>query len=188
MAVILLSLGALLIVVLLYVATKPNTFRVERSLRIDARPEQVFGWIDDYRRWPAWSPYEQLDPDMKKTFSGAPSGRGAVYEWQGRRAGKGRIEILQSSPPSKILMQLDMFTPIEGHNTVEFTLTPQGSGTEVTWAMYGPTRYLSKLMGMFFNMDRMVGGQFEQGLASLQKAARDEATALRLEASNLQGH
>lgn len=172
--VVLISLAVLLAALLFYAATKPNTFRVERRLRIRARPEPLFALIDDYRNWPAWSPYERLDPDMIKTFSGADSGEGAVYEWQGRKAGRGRIEILKAIAASKIVMQLDMLSPIEGHNTVEFTLTPRDDGTEVTWSMHGPTRYLSKLMSVFFNMDRMVGSQFEEGLAKLKTVAEQE--------------
>lgn len=162
----------LLVVLFAYAATRPDSFHVQRSATIKAPPEKIFALIADYHHWGEWSPYEKLDPAMKKAFSGAASGQGSVYEWEGNsKAGKGRIEITQVSAPSTIKMNLDMIKPIEGHNKVEFTLQPNGDSTNVTWAMAGSSPYVAKVMGMFFNMDQMIGGQFEDGLATLKTVA-----------------
>lgn len=127
--------------------------------------------INDFHRWTAWSPWEKLDPAMTRTYSGSPAGVGAVYEWAGSsKVGQGRMEILESSP-SRIKIKLDFVKPIEGHNIAEFTLEPQGSDTRVTWAMSGPSPFLSKLIGIFINMDTMIGKDFEQGLSNLRDAA-----------------
>src|SRR6185436_10207445 len=123
----------------------------------------------DFNRWGAWSPYEKKDPAMKRTFSGAPAGQGAVYEWEGdQNVGKGRMEIVESVQPSKIAIKLDFFKPFEAHNIAEFTLEAQGGSTNVTWAMHGPSPYLAKVMHVFFDMERMVGKDFETGLANLK--------------------
>lgn len=162
----------LVVAVLAYAATRPDTFRVERAIGIKASPEKVFGFINDFRQWPAWSPWEKKDPGMKRTLGETASGKGAVYEWNGNKnVGKGRMEIAESSPPSRIAIKLDFSEPFEAHNIVEFTLQPQGETTRVTWAMQGPSPYLSKLMGLFFSMDSMVGGDFEAGLVNLKTAA-----------------
>ena len=131
--------GIVIAAILGFAATKPDTFRVERTKRIQAPPERVFALINDFRRWGAWSPYEKLDPAMKKVQSGAASGVGAVYEWAGnRKAGEGRMEIVDASAPSKVRIKLDFYKPFEGHNVAEFTLEARGGTTNVTWAMYGP--------------------------------------------------
>ena len=166
--VAILALAALLI----FAATRPDSFRVERATSIKAPPEKVFALINDLRRWDAWSPYDKKDPAMKRTLSGAASGPGAVYEWDGNQEiGKGRMEITDSSPPSKITIRLDFVKPFEAHNVVEFTLRPQDEATLVTWAMHGPSPYISKLMGIFFSMDEMIGKDFEAGLANLRTVA-----------------
>jgi len=158
-------------VLLVFAATRPDTFRVERTARIDAPAEKIFPLIDDFHRWGAWSPYEKLDPGMKRSFGGAASGKGATYAWQGNgQAGAGRMEIVESAPSSKVAIQLDFIEPFEGHNMAEFTLQPQGGATQVTWAMHGPSPYAARLMGIFFNLDRMIGKDFEAGLANLKAA------------------
>ena len=158
--------------VLVFAATRPDTFRVERSVTIKAPPEKIYPYFDDFNRWAVWSPWEKLDPAMKRTFSGAPAGKGAVYAWQGNsKVGEGRMEILESSPSSKLLIKLDFIKPFEGHNTAEYTLVPSGDTTQVTWAMYGPSTYVTKLMGVFVSMDSMIGKDFEAGLANLKAAA-----------------
>jgi len=158
-------------VLLVFAATRPDTFRVERTARIEAPAEKIFPLIDDFHRWGAWSPYEKLDPGMKRSFGGAASGKGATYAWQGNgQAGAGRMEIVESAPSSKVAIQLDFIEPFEGHNMAEFTLQPQGGATQVTWAMHGPSPYVARLMGIFFNMDRMIGKDFEAGLANLKAA------------------
>lgn len=168
---IVLAILALIAIVLIYAATRPDTFRVERTARIAAPAAKIFPLIDDFHRWEAWSPYEKLDPGMKRTFGGAPAGKGATYAWEGNgKAGAGRMEITESTPSSKIAIKLDFIKPFEGHNVAEFTLQPQGDATQVTWAMHGPSPYIAKLMGLFFNMDQMIGKDFEAGLANLKTA------------------
>lgn len=158
--------------ILAYAATKPDDFRVQRSASIKAPPDKIYAQIVDLHGWAAWSPYEKKDPAMKRTFSGAASGKGAVYEWDGdKNVGAGRMEIVEAAAPSKVGIKLDFLKPFEGHNTAEFTMVPSGDGTNVTWAMYGPSPYIAKVMGTFFNMDRMIGDDFAAGLANLKTIA-----------------
>lgn len=157
---------------LAFAATKPNSFRVQRTASLNAPREKIFPLLNDFHNWPAWSPWEKLDPDLKRTYSGAANGRGAVYEWEGnRKAGQGRMEILQSSKPGKLVIQLDFLKPFEAHNTVEFNLEGKGATTNITWAMSGPQPFVGKLMTVFFSMDRVVGNDFETGLANLKAIA-----------------
>ncbi len=166
--VLLLVIGALLI----YAATKPDSFRIERSTTIKAPPDKVFALINDFHQWEAWSPWEKIDPALKRTYSGAASGVGAVYEWAGNKdIGQGRMEITESTASSKVALKLDFVTPFEAHNFVDFTLTPQGDSTKVTQAMYGPSPYVSKLMTIFFSMEKLVGSKYEEGLANLKALA-----------------
>ena len=155
-----------------YATLRPDDFRVQRSVTIKAPPEKIFALIDDFHAWGSWSPFEQLDPGMKRTFSGAASGKGAAYAWDSTgKAGAGSMEIKESTPPSKILIKLDFTKPLEGHNTAEFSIDTQGGSSKVTWAMYGPSPYVAKVMGIFFSMDSMIGKDFESGLANLKNAA-----------------
>ncbi len=163
---------ALIACVLVYAATRPDSFRVERTTRIEAPPDKVFPLVNDLRAWNSWSPYDKKDPAVKRTLSGAASGPGAVYEWDGNKdIGQGRMEILAATPPSKVTLQLDFLKPFQAHNTAEFTLQANGTATDVTWVLYGPSPYISKLMGLVFNMDRMIGTDFEVGLANLKRVA-----------------
>jgi carbon monoxide dehydrogenase subunit G len=158
--------------VLAAAAMRPNEFSVQRSVSIQAPPEKIYPLINDFRQWPVWSPWEKLDPAMKRTLSGAASGPGAVYAWDGSgKVGAGRMEIKEASVPAKIGIQLDFIRPFEGHNIADFTLVPRGNATEVTWVMHGPAPFISKLMGLFMNMDTMIGKDFEAGLANLKAAA-----------------
>jgi hypothetical protein len=158
--------------ILIYAATQPDTFRVQRSAHIKAAPETIFPHIDTLTSWSAWSPWEKKDPAMKKSHSGSPQGKGAVLEWDGNKdVGTGRMEVLESTPSSKILIKLDFLKPFEAHNTAEFTLERMGDSTHVTWAMYGPQSYMMKVMGLFCSMDKMVGKDFETGLATLKAIA-----------------
>jgi hypothetical protein len=158
--------------VLAIAATKPDTFRVERSVSIQAPPEKIFPLIDDFHNWGAWSPWENRDPAMKRTHSGAARGKGAAYAWEGNNAvGSGRMTIAESSAPSKVTIDLDFLKPFEAHNVADFTLTPEGGATKVTWAMHGPSPFFSKVMQVFLSMDAMVGKDFEAGLANLKAAA-----------------
>ena len=155
--------------VLLFALSRPDSFRVERAASIKAPPEKIYAQINDLKAWAAWSPYEKKDPAMKRTFGAVTAGKGAVYEWDGNKnVGKGRMEITAASVPAKIVIKLDFLEPFEGHNTAEFTMDAKGDATTVTWAMYGPANFVSKLMGVFFNMDRMIGTDFEAGLVNLK--------------------
>jgi hypothetical protein len=156
-------------VVLILAATKPDRFSVRREITVNAPAEKIFPLINDFHRWVAWSPYEHRDPALKRTYSGLESGKGAVYAWDGNNdVGSGRMEILESGGPSKIVIQLDFFKPFEAHNTAEFTMLPQGDGTHVSWVMHGPAPFMNKLMQVFMNLDRMIGKDFEAGLANLK--------------------
>lgn len=169
---------ALVVVVLLIASTKPATFRIERSTSIAAPPEAVYPLIDDFHHWGEWSPWERLDPNLKRTFSGAPSGKGAIYEWEGTpKVGSGRMEILQASAPESVKIQLDFLKPFEAHNTAEFTLRPDGSGTRVKWAMYGPNPLMMRVMKLFMNMEGMIGKDFDAGLANMKGAAEGKGAS-----------
>lgn len=161
------------IVALLVVASlKPNTFSVERSIRVKAPAERVFVEVNDFHRWTAWSPWEGLDANLQRNYSGADAGVGAVYAWQGnQKAGQGRMEIKQATAPSFIQIQLDFLKPFEAHNTVDFSFQTVGDATEVTWKMYGPANFMSKLMGTVMSMDKLVGKDFEKGLSALKQVA-----------------
>jgi uncharacterized protein YndB with AHSA1/START domain len=162
----------LVLAVLAYAASRPDEFRVERRARINATPDKIFPLLNDFRRWSAWSPWEKLDPDLTRRYSGAESGQGAIYEWQGnKKVGKGRMEIRRAAPPSSLVITLDFIEPWAAHNTAEFTLAPASNATDVTWAMHGPSLYMTKLMGVFMSMDKMIGRDFEKGLANLKQAA-----------------
>ena len=165
--------------ILIFAATKPDTMHFQRSASIKAAPEKIFAFINDFHRWGTWSPYETKDPAMKRIFSGPAAGKGAVYEWDGdKNVGKGRMEIMEVSEPSKVKIKLDFLKPFEAHNTAEFTLEPKGGSTTVTWAMYGPCPFIGKVMSVFLDMDRMIGKDFEAGLANLKTVTEQQASAL----------
>jgi carbon monoxide dehydrogenase subunit G len=162
----------LIAAVLIFAATKPDTFRVQRAASIKAPPEKVFALINDFNRWGAWSPWEKKDPAMKRSFGAVTSGKGAEYAWEGNKdVGQGRMEIAESVAPSKVALKLDFVKPFEAHNLVEFTLEPKGDTTNVTWAIQGDTPYFAKIIHVFINMDKMVGKDFEIGLANLKAIA-----------------
>jgi uncharacterized protein YndB with AHSA1/START domain len=172
LTIILIFIALLIAAVLVLAALKPDTFVVQRAARINAPPAKVFALIDDFNRWAAWSPWEKLDPALQRTFSGSAGGKGSVYEWKGNsKVGEGRMEILESAPSSQILIKLDFIKPFEAHNLAEFTLVAQGDDTAVNWAMRGATPFLGKIMHVFCNMDRMVGKDFEAGLANMKAIA-----------------
>jgi uncharacterized protein YndB with AHSA1/START domain len=167
--IIIVTVILLVVTLLLYAATKPNTFRLHRSTTINAPADKVFPFINDFHTWTSWSPWEKKDLAMKKTHSGASQGKGAVLEWDGNKdVGTGRMEMLESTPVSKIRIKLDFFKPFEAHNTAEFTFVPSGDTTQLTWTMYGPQHYMMKVMGLFCSMDKMVGKDFEDGLSNLK--------------------
>lgn len=169
-----LVVGVLIAALLAYAATLPDTFRVERSANIKASPEKIIALINDFHSWEAWSPWEKMDPTMKRTFSGEAKGKGAVYAWEGNdKVGSGRMEIMNVSP-SKITIRLDFLKPFEAHNMAEYTLETKGDSTNVTWAMAGPSPYMVKVMHVFMSMDSMVGKDFEKGLANMKAAAEKQ--------------
>jgi hypothetical protein len=154
--------------ILVYAATKPDTFRVERTIAMKAPPDKIHPLINDMKAWTAWSPYEKKDPAMKRSYGAVTAGKGATYAWEGNQnVGQGSMEILESSP-DKVVIKLDFIKPFEAHNTGEFLLRPKGDVTDVTWAIYGPSPYVSKVMSVFVDFDQMIGKDFEQGLADLK--------------------
>jgi uncharacterized protein YndB with AHSA1/START domain len=168
-AIIAVVLAVAIAIILILAVTKPDRFSVQRATTIKAPAERIFPLINDFHQWGGWSPYENRDPAMKRSYSGAASGKGAVYAWDGNsNVGSGRMEILDASAPAKIVIKLDFFKPFEAHNTAEFTMLPQGDATSVTWLMHGPAPFISKVMQVFMNIDTMVGKDFEAGLANLK--------------------
>lgn len=172
---ILLLVALVLLVVLIYASTRPNSFQVVRTVSIKAAPDVIFPFINDFHRWDTWTPYDK-DPAMKKTYRGAASGPGAGYGWEGNKAaGQGEIDITHAEAPHRVVLSLHMIKPFEARNHVEFRLVPKGEHTEVTWDMTGPQAFPMKVMGLFMNMDLMVGKDFEVGLNRLREAAEKSA-------------
>jgi hypothetical protein len=156
--------------VLAYAATRPDTFSVQRSVQIRADAQRIHPLINDMRQMNAWNPFTRDDPKMKGAYRGPAAGPGAAFDFSGGKGGDGSIEITESGP-QLVAMKLDMRKPMEAHNTVRFTLAPRGTTTEVTWSMQGPVPYFAKVLHLFINMDSMVGGAFEAGLAELKTRA-----------------
>src|ERR1700751_2883508 len=172
LVIIAVVLAIIIAIVLVLAASKPDSFRIERAATLKAPAEKIFPLIADFHQWLNWSPWEGRDPALKRTYSGAERGKGAVYAWDGNKnVGSGRMEILEASSPSKIVIKLDFLKPFEAHNTAEFTMLPQGGATSVIWVMQGPAPFLAKVMHTVMNIDRMVGKDFESGLASLKAIA-----------------
>jgi hypothetical protein len=158
--------------ILAFAATKPDIFTVQRTTTIKAPPDRVFPFINDFRQWGIWSPFEKLDPDMKRSYGAVTAGKGATYAWDGNKnIGSGSMEILDAPAPQKVTIKLDFTRPFGAHNVAEFTLVPVGEVTNVTWSMRGPLPYFAKIIHVFMDMDKMVGGQFAEGLANLKIAA-----------------
>jgi uncharacterized protein YndB with AHSA1/START domain len=164
LAAIVLSIAALL----LYASTKPDTLHVERSIHILASPEKIFPFINDFHLWDAWTPYNK-DPAMKKNYSGNDSGKGARYAWEGNKeVGKGEITIVDTVPPNKLVFDLHMIRPFEGRNVATFSLTSSGDATQVTWGLDDKHNLLLKTVTLFVNLDKVIGKDFEVGLARLK--------------------
>lgn len=163
---------AVVVIILGLAMAQPNTYAVTRNITIKAPAEKIYPLISDFHQWNAWSPWEHLDPAMQRTFSGTANGVGAVYGWEGNDAvGAGRMEIVGVAAPTKIDIKLDFLKPFESNNATVFVLQPDPEGTKVVWTMSGPSAFMTKLMGVFVSMDKMVGPDFEKGLASLKVAA-----------------
>jgi uncharacterized protein YndB with AHSA1/START domain len=170
------AIAVLIVGVLVLAAARPSTFRVERAASIEAPPEKVFALINDFSRWDAWSPWEKKDLAMKRTFGATTAGKGATYAWDGNRnVGRGSMEIIDSITPHKLALKLDFAKPFEAHNIVVFTLEPKGGVTDVRWVMEGAVPYFAKIIHLFFDMDSMVGKDFEAGLASMKAVAEKYA-------------
>ena len=172
---IVLAVAIAVAIVLILAATKPDSFSVQRSVMVKAPAEKIFPLISNFHQWANWSPWEGKDPAMKRTFSGPESGKGAAYAWDGNKnVGSGRMEILDASSPSKIVIKLDFFKPFEGHNTAEFSMRPEseaGPATNINWLMHGQAPFMHRLMQVFMNFDKMIGKDFEAGLARLKTLA-----------------
>jgi hypothetical protein len=166
------GLVILVLIVLGLAAMQPDSFRVQRSIAIKAPAEKIMPLISDFHHWPLWSPWEKLDPAMKRTFSGAPKDVGAAYAWTGNKdVGSGRMEIVSMTQPSKVGINLVFLEPFESHCVTEFVLDTKGDLTTVSWTMSGPSNFMTKVMGLFASMDSMIGKDFEAGLASMKAAA-----------------
>jgi uncharacterized protein YndB with AHSA1/START domain len=153
-----------------------DTYTVERSTTIDAPPERVFAEVADFRNWRRWSPWEGLDPDLQRTYSGSQSGTGAAYAWSGnRKAGQGRMEIVEATQPSRVAIDLVFEKPWKARNDTAFTIRPEGAGSHVTWTMVGRKTFMTKVMGIFTSMDKLVGKDFEKGLARLKETSERPA-------------
>ena len=169
---ILITIIVLAIITLLgLAASKPDKFRIQRATVIHAPAEKIFPFINDLKLWSLWSPWEKMDPAMKKTVSGAAAGVGAVHEWEGPKTGSGRMEIIESAAPAKVGLKLDFFKPMKAQHFAEFTLVPKDGGTEVTWAMFGSQPFIGKIFSIFCSVEKICGPQFEQGLGDLKATA-----------------
>jgi uncharacterized protein YndB with AHSA1/START domain len=173
---ILLALIALVLVLAAIVASRPSHFRIERTTVIAAPPAAVFAQVNDFHRWGAWNPWAKLDPKMTQKFEGATAGVGAVYTWAGNRnVGEGRMTITESRPNELVRVRLDFLKPLPNTSMAEFTFRPQGNQTAVTWSMTGTNNFMAKAIHLVINMERMIGGQFDQGLADMKSAVESGA-------------
>jgi len=166
---ILIAVAVIVVVFIVVVAMQPSVFRVARSATISAPPPAVFAQVNDFHKWEAWNPWGKIDPAMKQTYEGAPAGPGAIYTWVGNKnVGEGRMTLTESRPSDLIRIKLEFFKPFAGTNIAEFTFKPAGNQTAVTWSMTGKNNFMAKAIHLFMNMDKMIGGQFEMGLAQMK--------------------
>lgn len=166
---VLLALAIVCVGLCALIATRPDKFTIQRSAVIAAAPDKVFPHINDFHKWDAWSPWEKLDPKMQKSYTGAPAGQGAVYDWKGNDdVGTGRMTIVESAAGQKILIKLEFLEPWTAVNDTTFEFKPEGTGTAVTWRMEGKSDFMGKAMGLLMDMDSMIGKDFDQGLANLK--------------------
>lgn len=175
---ILIGLGALVLVFVIVVATRPAAFHLERSVTIAAPPEKVYAQVEDFHAWRGWSPWEGLDPNLKRTYEGPTSGKDASYAWSGNdKAGEGRMTIEKADKPKVLELKLEFIKPFAATNTATFTFLPVPEGTKVTWAMEGKNGFMSKAFSLFVDVDKLVDGDFERGLASMKKVAETATSA-----------
>jgi uncharacterized protein YndB with AHSA1/START domain len=169
---ILIGLAAIVVVLAVIVGLQPSEYRVARTTTIAAPAPVVFAQVNDFHKWDAWNPFTTVDPAIKKTYAGAPAGAGAIYSWAGNnQVGEGRMTMTESRPNELIRIQLEFFKPMASTATAEFTFKPEGNNTAVTWSMVGQNNFIGKAVGLFMNMDKMIGGAFEEGLAHMKSAA-----------------
>jgi Polyketide cyclase / dehydrase and lipid transport len=167
--IILIALAVIVLVLVVIIALQPSDFRVARSTTVSAPPPAVFAQVNDFHKWEAWNPWGKIDAAMKQAYDGAPAGPGAVYTWAGNNeVGEGRMTIIESRPTELIRIKLEFIKPFAATNTAEFTFKPEGNQTAVTWSMFGEKNFMAKAVHLFMNMDKMIGGQFEKGLASMK--------------------
>ena len=165
------AIAAIIVVLVVVIATRPADFRIARTATTTAAPAVVFAQVNDLHLWAAWSPWDKIDPDMKKSFEGPASGLGASYSWVGTRTGEGRMTIIECRPNELIRFKLDFVKPFQANNIAEFTFKPEGNQIAVTWSMTGRNNFFAKAFSLFMNMDKMCGREFEKGLASLKAVA-----------------
>ncbi len=169
---VLLVMAAAVAGLLVFAAMRPDTFRVERHITINRSPADIFPLLEDFHAWTRWSPWEDLDPSLRRAYKGPERGMGAIYEWEGNsKAGKGHMEITRSESPTHLTIDLSFLRPFKAENAAAFDLEPQGAATEVSWAIYGPLPFPSKLMSLFVSMDKLLGKDFEKGLTRLKAEA-----------------
>ena len=175
---VLIVVAILLVVFVIVVATRPSQFRIVRSATMNAPAEVVFAQVNDFHAWRAWSPWEEKDPALKRTYEGPPAGKGTVYSWAGNKdVGEGRMTITESRPGELVRIKLEFLKPFAATNTAEFTFVPQGEQTAVTWAMEGHNGFMAKAFCMFMDMDKLIGGDFEKGLAGMKRVVESAPAA-----------
>ena len=175
---IVLALAVIIAVFVVVVAMQPSAFRVERSTTIAARAPAVFSQVNDFRNWPTWSPWAKIDPAMKQTYEGAPTGVNAITSWAGNdEVGAGRMTIIESRPNELVRIKLEFLKPFAATNAAEFRFEPEGNQTTVTWSMSGDNSFMFKAVSLFMSMDKMVGGDFEKGLANMKTVVESEVAA-----------
>jgi carbon monoxide dehydrogenase subunit G len=173
---ILIGVAVVLVLLVIVIATRPTRFRYVRSTKIAAPPATVFALVNNFRRWQTWSPWENLDPNLQRTYEGPSSGAGAVYSWVGNKnVGEGRMTLVESRPNERIDLKLEFFKPFTATNSADFVFKPVGDQTEVTWSMEGDYNFMTKAIGLVMNMEKMCGGQFEEGLAKMKQVAESES-------------
>jgi hypothetical protein len=173
---ILIGIAAILAVLIVVIATRPGEFRVSRSATMSAPPATIFAHVNDFHQWEAWSPWAKLDPNCKNSFEGPSAGKGAIFRWDGdKNVGAGTMKIVESRPNELIRIQLDFIRPFAGTSNVEFTFKPYGDRTDVTWSIAGKNNLIGKAIGLVFDCEKMIGGNYEQGLANIKSIVEDTA-------------
>jgi hypothetical protein len=173
---ILIVVAIIVIMFVVVVAMQPSEFRVARSATMSAPPSAVFAQVNDFHKWEAWNPWGKIDPAMKQSYEGAPAGSGAIYTWIGNKeVGEGRMTMTESRPSDLIRINMEFYKPFSANNTAEFTFKPAGSQTTVNWSMSGNKNFMAKAIHLFMNMDKVIGGQFEKGLASMKSVVESAA-------------